>query len=275
MKFFSLMCEPKFNFRYWEGRKLWSTMEVLIRHTTRNIWIGVREDGKVKSDKIMGDAKPEIIIEKRTAINLLLGFEYAAKHYLREEFGYHYDDLKPLISNIQSNLPGFKTSAESDDEHDEYNSNVAGLYSRMFRKKIKPHQREKGKGHMLGEKNLPLDITLYLSSYCQTQMEQKRIDAPLFNQLLANLNGLSDCLSQFERILRSPIPLAYSIHLNQAVWIYCVSLPFFMVSSSHWATIPVVFIVTLVLFGLERIGSEIENPFGYDDNDLDLDEFCE
>ncbi|CAG8677974.1 uncharacterized protein OCT59_006316 [Rhizophagus irregularis] len=257
--------------RYWEGRKLWSTMVVQIRNFTRYMWIGVREDGKKKGADPHGQAKPEIVIEKRTALNLLLGFTVAVKHYLREEPGYHYKDLENLISNIRSSLPEF--SSANNYESDITHAQKSGWYTRLFRRKLKPHEREK-EDHSLAEQNLPLDITLYLSSYIDTQVKNSSIDVPITNQLLASLNGLCDCLSQFERILRSPIPLAYSIHLSQTVWIYCLSLPFFLVSGTRWATIIVVFFVALILFGLERIGAEIENPFGYDANDLDLDDFC-
>jgi len=32
--------------------------------------------------------------------------------------------------------------------------------------------------------------------------------------------------------------------------------------------------ISFVLFGIEQIGNEIENPFGHDTNDLPLDEIC-
>jgi putative membrane protein len=33
-------------------------------------------------------------------------------------------------------------------------------------------------------------------------------------------------------------------------------------------------IMSFTLFGIEEIGREIENPFGYDQNDLQLDSIC-
>ncbi|CAG8610923.1 5861_t:CDS:2 [Funneliformis caledonium] len=90
--------------RYWEGRRLWSTMVVSIRNLTRNIWVNIQE----------GDDEINDLLEKKTAINLLLGFAVATKHYLREEEGSQYADLKPLISNIKTSLPGFKPLDEQD-----------------------------------------------------------------------------------------------------------------------------------------------------------------
>jgi hypothetical protein len=41
-----------------------------------------------------------------------------------------------------------------------------------------------------------------------------------------------------------------------------------------WVTVPASIITTYVLFSLLHISYEIENPFGYDINDLDLDRYC-
>ncbi|CAG8433994.1 2569_t:CDS:2 [Diversispora eburnea] len=247
--------------RYYEGRRLWSTLSVGIRNITRYIWVCVSlsEEEKKHEKKDLEKRTNILEIEKKKAIKLLAGFAIAVKHYLREEYAYDKDDqLKTLVSNVKLDSPDYwPKGIESSD---------------ITNRKKKPHLR--GKGDNIPNYNLPLEISLFLSSYIHTQMKKKRIDAPTCNSLLQNLNVLVDCLSNFERILRTPIPLAYSIHLNQVVWIYCLSLPFQLVATTGWATIAVVFFATFVLIGIERIGAEIENPFGLDENDLDLDGFC-
>jgi predicted membrane chloride channel (bestrophin family) len=82
------------------------------------------------------------------------------------------------------------------------------------------------------------------------------------------LKTLVDCLTSFERILRTPIPLAYSVHLHHAVWIYLLALPFQLVNQLNWFAIPAVTLASFALLGILGIGWEIENPFGHDDNDL-------
>ena len=93
--------------------------------------------------------------------------------------------------------------------------------------------------------------------------------------MIAALSGMVDCLSNFERIRDSPIPKAYSIHLKQTLFLYLLTLPFQLVGLLGWVTIPCVFIASFTLLGILAIAGEIENPFGYDDNDLRLGEFCE
>jgi ion channel-forming bestrophin family protein len=62
--------------------------------------------------------------------------------------------------------------------------------------------------------------------------------------------------------------------MTQAIWIYCLALPFQLVASSGWITIPIVFFMAFILFGAYKICLLIESPFGYDGNDISLDEFC-
>ncbi|MBW4627593.1 MAG: hypothetical protein KME49_19335 [Brasilonema octagenarum HA4186-MV1] len=123
--------------------------------------------------------------------------------------------------------------------------------------------------------NMPLEITRWLGDYLQ--QEYKR--GVLTNYQLATIhtlmNDLMDNLGGCERILKTPIPTAYVIHLNQLVLIYCLILPFQFVKDLGWWTGLFVGIVSFALFGIEEIGVEIENPFGYDYNDLPLDKICQ
>ncbi|KAG9297358.1 hypothetical protein G9A89_009442 [Geosiphon pyriformis] len=241
--------------RYWAARCTWSNMVTSIRGVSRAIWVNVHGDST------------EDMLEKKTAINLLLGFAIATKLYLRHECNTGNEELKPFITNIQSRLPS----------PDQNVSEVTERISSESTRSPKPHKShtKMQEGCDPNNYNIPLEISLYLSSYVRTSFDRKNIDAPTTTAMFNGINTMVDCLSTFERILYTPIPLAYSIHLSQTVWIYCLSLPFQFVALLHWVTIPMVFFCSLVLFGIEKIGGEIENPFGRDDNDLDLDHFCE
>ena len=82
------------------------------------------------------------------------------------------------------------------------------------------------------------------------------------------MTELEDILSGLEKILRTPMPLAYSLHLEHCLHIYVMALPFQLVAQISWACIPVAGIACFAILGILGIGAEIENPFGYDDNDL-------
>ncbi|MBW4658175.1 MAG: hypothetical protein KME15_05840 [Drouetiella hepatica Uher 2000/2452] len=123
--------------------------------------------------------------------------------------------------------------------------------------------------------NPPLEIAVWIQDYLQQQAHKGCLDGFQLNILLQTLNEMVDCLGGCERILKTPIPLAYAIHLKQLLLIYCLTLPFQFVADLHWLTGAIVALISFTLLGIEEIGLEIENPFGRDANDLPLDSFCE
>lgn len=47
-----------------------------------------------------------------------------------------------------------------------------------------------------------------------------------------------------------------------------------MVDDLGWWAIPIVTLVIFTLYGIEGIGSQLEDPFGYDRNDIKMDAIC-
>lgn len=86
--------------------------------------------------------------------------------------------------------------------------------------------------------------------------------------------ALSDQLTAMERIANTPIPGFYGIHLKQCVTLYLCALPFTLVEDLGWKMIPIVTVVAITLMGIEGIADEIEMPFGMDQCDLPLDQYC-
>jgi putative membrane protein len=120
----------------------------------------------------------------------------------------------------------------------------------------------------------PLEIAFWISSYLQEQAQQDKLDRYQLSDMVQLLNYMIDVVGICERILRTPIPLAYSIHLKQLLMIYSLSLPFQMVDQLEWMTGPIVALISFTLLGIEEIGIQIEDPFGHDANDLPLDNIC-
>lgn len=125
-----------------------------------------------------------------------------------------------------------------------------------------------------GMNNPPLEIAFWIGDYLQQEYHQNNLNIYQLTSIQDLLNSLVDNLGACERILKTPIPLAYSIHLKQLLLLYCFLLPFQMVESLGWWTGLVTALISFTLFGIEAIGLEIENPFGYDANDLPLDAIC-
>ncbi|KAG9912603.1 membrane protein, partial [Aureobasidium melanogenum] len=72
----------------------------------------------------------------------------------------------------------------------------------------------------------------------------------------------------------TPLPIAYTISISQITWAYVLVLPFQLYNYLDWVTIPGTMLAAYIILGLSKIGTEIENPFGNDVNDLPLDEYC-
>ena len=73
----------------------------------------------------------------------------------------------------------------------------------------------------------------------------------------------------------TPLPVAYLIHMRQVLALFGGVLPFALVEEMAWWTVPMVCIVMFTLYGIEAIGAQLEDPFGYDRNDIKVDAIVE
>lgn len=131
-------------YRYWEGRKVWAQMTQDVRKLTRGIWAGVEE------------RSPKSILEKKSALNLVLAFVIATKHYLREEYSDQYEDLKILIGH----LPRFNTHPSiKPPEVSEKKNKMAARTARL-----------KAYDHPTPTK-IPIELSYYILSYIKYVIE--------------------------------------------------------------------------------------------------------
>lgn len=49
---------------------------------------------------------------------------------------------------------------------------------------------------------------------------------------------MEDAMNGTERVLNTPLPLAYAILITQITWIYVMTLPFQLFPTLGWVTIP-------------------------------------
>jgi putative membrane protein len=121
----------------------------------------------------------------------------------------------------------------------------------------------------------PLKVAYWISHYLHQEYQQGHLDRYQLTTMQELMGVAVDVLGACERIKKTPIPLAYSIHLKQLLLIYCLTLPFQVVDQVGWGTGVIVAIISFTLLGIEEIGLQIEDPFGYDPNDLPLDGICQ
>ena len=85
---------------------------------------------------------------------------------------------------------------------------------------------------------------------------------------------LIDCLGGCERISKTPTPLGYVLLIQRLAAMFLATLPFALVARVGMATPFIVVIVAYPLLMIEALGSELDDPFGYDANDLALNQIC-
>ncbi|MGB0561856.1 MAG: bestrophin family protein [Spirulinaceae cyanobacterium] len=119
--------------------------------------------------------------------------------------------------------------------------------------------------------HMPLRISQWLSAYLHKMHQQDKLETAPFAQLSAIIDRLTLSMGGCERILTTPLPLPYAIHLKHLLFLYFLIIPFRFVGTFTWGTPIAVGVISFALLGIEEIGLEIENPFGYDANDLPLD----
>jgi putative membrane protein len=111
----------------------------------------------------------------------------------------------------------------------------------------------------------------WLSARIAASARAGRLSEQRLQLLDADVTAFVDCWGGAERIMKTPIPFAYAQHIKGFLTLFCFSAPFALVESMHWFTPLVAAVVAYGMFGIEEIGVEIEDPFGYDPNDLPLD----
>ncbi len=133
---------------------------------------------------------------------------------------------------------------------------------------------EDASARLLAANHPPSAIARGISTVFANAREQGLISDYMQMEIDKQPALLIDCIGACERIHKTPLPFAYVVHLRRALVLYCGTLPFALLGKFGWGTIPISFLVAIVLFGIEEIGVEIEDPFGTDDNDLPLENIC-
>ncbi|KAI1429716.1 Bestrophin, RFP-TM, chloride channel-domain-containing protein [Xylaria sp. FL1777] len=251
--------------RYAEGRRCWSQLILASQSLGRVFWVHAIERPETAKEDLLG---------KLTAMNLVIAFAVALKHKLRFEPYTHYEDLVDLVGHID-------TLAKQATEDEEVTvSRKYTIFKAMGenlglsfatsnpRKMLKRSKKPVG--------NLPLEILCYLTAYADELVANGQLPVGMQQTTVYNNLGLlNDVLVNTERVLNTPLPIAYAIVISQITWLYVVLLPFQLYASLSWITIPATIFASYIILGIFFIGHEIENPFGNDVNDLPLGSFCQ
>ncbi|MCF5545829.1 bestrophin family protein [Pseudomonas salomonii] len=116
--------------------------------------------------------------------------------------------------------------------------------------------------------NLPDHVLQQLGARFSRLAEQGVISEWRYTQLETRLVSLSLVQAACERIKTTPLPFPYTLLLHRTIYLFCILLPFAMAEPLGWLTPVFTAIVSYTFFGLDEIGDDLEDPFGFDENDL-------
>ncbi|KAF7539498.1 hypothetical protein G7054_g2080 [Neopestalotiopsis clavispora] len=249
--------------RYAEGRRYWGTLTLTCQTLGRVFWVHVNE---------RPDSQKEDLLGKLTAMNMLVAFSVALKHKLRFEPYSNYQGLGELIDHLE-------TFAKSATEEGPYQAKQPNIFKdfgdRLGVSFAASNPRKTIKKATSPTGNLPLEILCYLSAYADEVVSNGQLPIPMTQTNLYNgIATLNDVLTGTERVLNTPLPIAYTIAFSQITWAYIIVLPFQLIGTLGWITIPASLVAAYIILGILFIGREIENPFGSDVNDLPLELYC-
>ncbi|MCR9233247.1 bestrophin family ion channel [Gimesia chilikensis] len=77
-----------------------------------------------------------------------------------------------------------------------------------------------------------------------------------------------------ERIRRTRLSPSYRTFVRHCITLYLLTLPWGLVEEFKFWTVPMTVIMAYFMIGIEVIAHSVEEPFGLDEDDLDLDGLC-
>ena len=136
--------------------------------------------------------------------------------------------------------------------------------------------------------HMPGSAVMVMAQLLRIALDRQGVDRVGFLQLDKERMTLIDHIGGCERILKTPMPKAYSIAIRRFIFLFLVLLPFGLIEkldrdrvdletlrisrNRMWLTPLVTMLVAFPLLALDRIGSELQNPFSKSKlNHLDLD----
>jgi putative membrane protein len=117
----------------------------------------------------------------------------------------------------------------------------------------------------------PILVARWLSDVFVAEARAGRLSEQRLQTLDLAVSDILDFFGGCERIMKTPVPFAYAHHIKGFLTLFCMTVPMALLAQMGWYTAPASAIVAYAMFGIDEIGVEIEDPFGYDANDLPLD----
>ncbi len=118
--------------------------------------------------------------------------------------------------------------------------------------------------------NPPTAVAAAISAWISRHLRAARFDVMIACQLEDQLSKMVSAQGSCEKIQKTPLPFVYAVMIKQLIVVYLLTLPIVLCDRCGWWSPLLMAVVSLGLFGMEEASVEIEDPFGTDENCLDM-----
>ncbi len=147
---------------------------------------------------------------------------------------------------------------------------------------LRHHLRDESESHWdaeirrlaRGARHVPLALARQLYVVLNDAYRAEEIDGDQLRSIDLELLRLMDICGACERILKTRIVKSYRVFARQCVVVFLATLPWGVAHDFRIWTAPITIITAYFMLGLETVAEHVEEPFGYDEDDLDLDGLC-
>ncbi|KAI4132898.1 MAG: hypothetical protein LQ347_002389 [Umbilicaria vellea] len=248
--------------RFWEGRNHLTEIITSVRNLTRSFLACSHYSANSDTTQTPNATDADRAATERV-VRILIAILYATKNHLRAEWG------------------AGAIAGAAIDVDDSMNAQCNAEYGDLLPRGLLNFEHQ-GLG-------LPLQLSFFVERYIKRAHDQGWFHSPQASTMQVQLNRLVEAYGRMETIRLTPIPVAHlngrdvtdalmraaSIHQKQVLALFGCVLPFAMVDEMGWWAVPIVTLVIFTLYGIEGIGSQLEDPFGRDKNDIKTDALVE
>lgn len=231
--------------------------------------------------KLFGDEGPWLSMIPFTLIGLVLSIFLGFRNNTSYDRFWEGRKLWGGVVNTSRTLTRrILTLIEETDEDSRHTYvRFVAAYVHLLRQHLRDEWNPEEVKHLLSEEdiefledelNRPIALLQRLGERLQVEYAKGSVHPMHLPTLEQGLTDFTNLQGGCERIKSTPIPFSYNVLLHRIVAIYCLMLPFGLVSLLGYETPIIVAFVGYAFLGIDALGDEIEEPFGHDDNDLPL-----
>jgi ion channel-forming bestrophin family protein len=129
---------------------------------------------------------------------------------------------------------------------------------------------------IIAARHMPSAVAGLIANGLRDARDRRGLDGFAFLRIDRDRSALIDDIGGCERIQKTPLPRAYRVEIRRVLILFIAASPFALVDRIAWMTPIATILVALPLLALDRVGTELQEPFALDSlNHLPLDEICE